>query len=57
MIKTDEAKGKELITEYVLRLDTIARMLNPFMPKTSELLKRLISENKKPETPLFQRLS
>jgi methionyl-tRNA synthetase len=57
VIKTDEAKGKELITEYVLRLDTIARMLNPLMPKTSELLKRLIGENKKPETPLFQRLS
>ncbi len=56
VIKTDEAKGKELITEYVLRLYTIACMLNPLMPKTNELLKRLIKENKKPETPLFQRV-
>jgi methionyl-tRNA synthetase len=56
VIKTDEVKGKELITEYVLRLYTIARMLNPLMPKTNELLKKLIRENKKPEKPLFQRI-
>jgi methionyl-tRNA synthetase len=57
VIKTDEAKGKALITEYVLRLYAIARMLNPLMPATNELLKKLIKENKKPEAPLFARLS
>jgi len=56
VIKIDEAKGKELITEYVLRLYTIAQMLKPLMPKTNELLEKLIRENKKPETPLFVRL-
>jgi methionyl-tRNA synthetase len=56
VIKLDEAKGKKLITEYVLRLYTIARMLNPLMPTTNELLKRLIRENKKPSAPLFARL-
>ncbi len=56
VIKTDEQKGKKLISEYVLRLYTIARMLNPLMPKTSELFKHLIKENKKPEKPLFMRL-
>lgn len=56
VIKIDEAKGKELITEYVVRLAAIARMLIPLMPKTSALLKQLIRDNKKPEKPLFQRI-
>lgn len=55
VIKVDEAKGKELITEMVLKLYTIARMLNPIMPETNATLKRIIKENKKPETPLFAR--
>ncbi len=55
VIKVDEAKGKEMITDMVLRLYTIARMLNPFMPETNILLKKLIKENKKPEKPLFMR--
>ncbi len=55
VIKVDVVKGKELITEMVLRLYTIARMLNPIMPETNIKLKQLIKENKKPETPLFAR--
>ncbi len=55
VIKIDEAKGKEMIKELVLELYTIARMLNPLMPETNEKLKKLIRENKKPETPLFLR--
>lgn len=55
VIKTDEAKGKELITDMVVRLYTIARMLNPILPETNAKLKALIKENKKPETPLFAR--
>lgn len=55
VIKTDEAKGKEMIKELVLDLYVIARMLNPIMPETNEKLKKLIKENKKPETPLFLR--
>jgi len=55
VVKVDEKKGKELISEMVVRLYTIARMLNPIMPETNILLKKLIKENKKPEKPLFLR--
>ncbi len=55
VIKVDENKGKELISSMVIRLYTIARMLNPIMPETNVLLKKLIKENKKPEKPLFLR--
>ncbi len=55
VVKTDEAKGKELISDMVVRLYRIARMLNPIMPETNTKLKKLIRENKKPETPLFLR--
>ncbi|MDR3519396.1 MAG: methionine--tRNA ligase [Candidatus Pacebacteria bacterium] len=55
VIKVDEKKGKELISDMVVRLYEIARMLNPIMPETNILLKKLIKENKKPEHPLFLR--
>ena len=55
VVKTDEKKGKELISIMVVRLYTIARMLNPIMPETNKLLKKLIKENKKPTQPLFAR--
>ncbi len=55
VVKIDEIKGKELISNMVLRLYRIARMLNPIMPETNILLKKLIKENKKPEKPLFLR--
>lgn len=55
VVKVDEDKGKELIIMMVLRLYQIARMLNPILPETNATLKKLIKENKKPETPLFAR--
>jgi methionyl-tRNA synthetase len=55
VVKVDEVKGKELISSMVVRLYRIARMLNPIMPETNVLLKKLIKENKKPEKPLFLR--
>ncbi|MEO5634983.1 MAG: methionine--tRNA ligase [Candidatus Paceibacterota bacterium] len=55
VVKVDEKKGKELISNMVVRLYRIARMLNPIMPETNEKLKKLIKENKKPEAPLFLR--
>ncbi len=55
VVKVDPMKGKEIITDIVLRLYTIARMLNPIMPETNALLKKLIRDNKKPEKPLFPR--
>lgn len=55
VVKVDLEKGKELISEMVLELYTIAQMLNGIMPETNEKLKALIKENRKPENPLFLR--
>lgn len=55
VIKIDEKKGKVLISDVVVRLYEIARMLNPIMPETSKTIKKLIKENRKPEKPLFMR--
>ncbi len=55
VVKVDIEKGKVMITDLVLKLYTIARMLNPLMPETNVKLKQLIRDNKKPETPLFLR--
>lgn len=55
VIKVDEIKGKLLISEMVVRLYDIARMLNPILPETSDIIKRLVKTNKKPEQPLFLR--
>lgn len=55
LVKSDLEKGKALISELVLELYAIARMLNPIMPDTNQKLKKLIKENKKPNAPLFLR--
>jgi methionyl-tRNA synthetase len=55
VIKINETEGKKLISDLVGRLYEIARMLNPLLPGTSETLKNLIKENKKPAKPLFMR--
>ena len=54
VVKTDAAAGKKIIFELTQELYTIARLLNPFMPGVSEVLKKAIVENKKPEN-LFPR--
>jgi len=50
-----ESKDKEIITDIVTKLYSIARCLNPLMPETSAKIKSLIKDNKKPDTPLFPR--
>ncbi len=55
VVKIDEEKGKKLISDLVVRLYTVARMLNPILPETNIKLKTLIKANKKPENPLFLR--
>lgn len=55
VVKVDLEKGKQMISELAVKLYTIARMMNPIMPETNVLLKKLIKENKKPEKPLFLR--
>ena len=55
VVKVDMEKGKALITDLVLRLYQVARMLNPILPETTTKLKKLICDNKKPKQPLFLR--
>ncbi len=55
VIKTDKEAGQKMISELVVRLYSVARMLNPILPETSSKIKSLIKENKSPETPLFLR--
>ena len=55
VVKEDAEKGRAMIRELAIELYQIALLLNPFMPKTSEILKKAVQENKKPEN-LFPRL-
>jgi len=55
LVKTDSEKGKAVITELVVDLYTVGRMLNPFMPETSKKIKELIKGNRMPSEPLFPR--
>jgi methionyl-tRNA synthetase len=55
LVKTDLEAGKAVIGELVVRLYTVARMLKPILPETSEKIKALIKINKSPEQPLFLR--
>ena len=50
-----ESKNKDVISGLVVKLYSIARMLNPLMPETSAKIKELIKTNKKPSEPLFLR--
>lgn len=54
MVKTDPEKARQIITELVIDLYTVARMLSAFVPATSAAIKDAIKANKKPET-LFPR--
>ena len=55
VVKIDETKGQKIISDLAIRLYRIAEMLDPIMPETSLVLKKLIKENKKPNKPLFPR--
>ena len=57
VIKTDLEKGKEMISQCLVSLETIAENLTPFVPRTSAKILECIRENKMPEKPLFNRLS
>lgn len=55
VIKVDEAKGKAMLHGMRTRLYTIARFLQPFMSRTSDLMKDLIKNNQMPDKPIFPR--
>ena len=54
VIKQNREKGKQIIVESVKEVFFIAKCLEPFMPTTSEKIKKAILENKMPEA-LFPR--
>lgn len=56
VIKEDRDAGIAIIRELVGDLYGIAVALAPFLPKTSEAMIEYIRDNKKPTTPLFNRL-
>jgi methionyl-tRNA synthetase len=56
IVKTDKEKGDKIISELVVGLYSVAEMLLPILPATSEKIKELIKSNKMPEKPLFQRI-
>ncbi len=55
VIKTDKEKGVEMVEYLLNELYLIGRLLNPMMPETTDLIKKAILTNKKPEN-LFGRL-
>lgn len=57
VVKEDKDAGVAIINSLVSDLYGIAVSLAPFLPKTSEAIIECIRENKKPEIPLFSRLS
>ncbi|QQR76813.1 methionine--tRNA ligase [Candidatus Nomurabacteria bacterium] len=56
VIKDDEQKGKDLITECVKRLWKIQKMIIPMLPQTAKEIEKNLRLNKKPEQPLFLRV-
>ncbi len=55
LVKTDKERAVEIIRELVKGVYEIAVYLEPVLPETSNKIKKLIKENKKPEIPLFVR--
>lgn len=54
VVKEDKEKGIKIIQNITIKLYSIADMLKPFMPETSEKIKNAVKQNKMPE-PLFAR--
>ncbi len=54
VVKTDPAAGKAMIADMVCRLHTIATLLQPIMPASSDAITAAIAVNKKPAN-LFPR--
>ncbi len=55
LVKTDPEGAKNIIRDLVVGVHVIALHLEPFLPETARKIKALITENKKPEIPLFSR--
>ncbi len=56
VVKIDNIKGEAFIEGYICELESIAKTLAVFLPRTSVKILECIRENKMPEKPLFNRL-
>lgn len=54
VVKEDKEEAQEMVAYLMIRLHDIAVVLNPFMPETSEKIKKAVRE-KKVHKPLFER--
>ncbi len=55
VIKTDKARGTELIQSLLGKLSVIAELLLPLLPQTALVMKKHIEQGTMPENPLFPR--
>lgn len=55
LIKTDEQKAKQILSEILNDIYRIAKMLEIIIPETAKKILEILKENKMPETPLFPR--
>lgn len=56
LVKTDQERGRAIISELSQELYTVGRMLNPLMPESNAVIEALVKANKTPDKPLFPRL-
>jgi methionyl-tRNA synthetase len=54
IVKKDKSEGVRIISEAVLKLRSIGRMLEPILPDTSQKIEDVVKQNKMPK-PLFAR--
>ena len=55
VVKSDNAKAIQMLTEYLFDLGIIAYQLKPILPTTSEEIISVMKSNRKPPAPLFAR--
>lgn len=55
VVKVDKAAGQKMISDLVVRLYSVACMLDPLMPETMVKIKEAVKANKAPASPLFLR--
>lgn len=55
VIKENKEAGETMIIFLASKLYYVARLLEPIIPDTASQIKKLVKENKSPETPLFLR--
>lgn len=54
LVKEDPEQAREILRELLTEVYAIAHMLSPFLPRTSEVVKSAVRQNKRPDT-LFPR--